>query len=67
MKTSSGSKKVAMGDGHFLNTGEGNCLQIIDLQHPVYVAAIEPDTAFWCLIEKDHLCDALGTARSSRT
>ena len=59
MGRASESKEAAADAGRFLNTGDGKCLQIIDLRHPVYVAAIEPDTAFWSLIEKSHLADAL--------
>ncbi len=61
METMLESKEAAAGSGRFLNTGDGNCLQIIDLRHPVYVAAIEPDTAFWTLIEKGHLAQALSS------
>jgi uncharacterized protein len=61
MERASESKEAAVVGGRFLNTGDGNCLQIIDLQHPVYVAAVEPDTAFWSLIEKGHLAHALGS------
>jgi uncharacterized protein len=59
MEQSSQSKKAAAGGGHFLNTGDGNRLEIIDIGHPVYVAAIEPDMAFWSLIEKSRLADTL--------
>src|SRR5208337_73806 len=61
MERTSESKEAAAGSGRFLNTGDGNCLQIIDIRHPVYVAAIEPDTAFWSLIEKSHLGYALSS------
>ncbi|MFH0926154.1 MAG: peptide-modifying radical SAM enzyme CbpB [bacterium] len=63
MKISSETKEVAASGGHFLNTGNGQSLQIIDIQHPVYMAAIQPDTAFWTLIEKDYLAQAIGEGK----
>jgi len=58
MKKRSESTEVAASGGHLLNTGDGKCLQILDLQHPTYVAAIEPDRAFWSLVEKSQLAHA---------
>ena len=54
-------EKEGAGDRPFLNTGEGRSLQIIDIGHPVYVAAIEADMAFWSLIEKGHCGHVLGS------
>lgn len=50
-------KQMASSGGHFLNSGNGFSLQIIDIQHPGYVTAIQPDIAFWCLVKKDHLAE----------
>lgn len=59
MRAPSDKKEAARGEGRFLNTGTGRSVQIIDIEHPVYAAAIQPETAFWSLIEKSHLSDAL--------
>ena len=45
--------------GRFINTGNGPLFQPIDIGHPDYMAVIEPDTAFWSLVRKDRLADAL--------
>ncbi|MCL4506867.1 MAG: peptide-modifying radical SAM enzyme CbpB [Chloroflexi bacterium] len=42
-----------------LNTGNGPTLQPIDIGHPDYVGLVDPDTAFWALVKKDKLPDAL--------
>ncbi|MBI4788832.1 MAG: peptide-modifying radical SAM enzyme CbpB [Chloroflexi bacterium] len=46
--------------GLLLNTGNGFRIQPIDIGHPDYGALIDPDTAFWALVKKDQLADALG-------
>ncbi len=47
--------------GRHVGTGNGPALQPIDIGHPDYVAVIEPDTAFWALVERNRLADlALG-------
>lgn len=43
---------------HF-NTGSGPTLQPIDIGHEDYVALLDPDSAFWSLIAKEKLGDAL--------
>jgi uncharacterized protein len=43
---------------HF-NTGDGPTFLPIDIGHPKFVGLVEPDTAFWSLIEKDKLGHAL--------
>ncbi|MEK7828092.1 MAG: peptide-modifying radical SAM enzyme CbpB [Thermodesulfobacteriota bacterium] len=45
--------------GRFVNTGNGPTFQAIDIGHPEYVAMIEPDTAFWSLIQRESLTDCL--------
>ncbi len=52
-------KSVTSSKGCFLNSGHGPLIQILDIQHPDYVAAIQPDTAFWCLVKKDDLAEAM--------
>jgi uncharacterized protein len=47
--------------GRYVGTGNGPTFQPIDIGHPDYVALIEPDTAFWALVERAKLADvALG-------
>ncbi len=41
--------------GEFFNSGAGVSLQVIDIQHPEYVAMVEPETAFWGLVKKESL------------
>lgn len=43
---------------HF-NTGCGPALQPIDIGHAQYIGLVDPDTAFWSLVQKDKLADAL--------
>lgn len=43
----------------FANTGNGPVLQPIDIQHKDYVALIDPDTAFWSLVQKEKLGDVI--------
>ncbi len=37
-------------------------LQPFDIGHPTHVAVVEPDTAFWGVVHKDKLADALAQA-----
>ena len=47
--------------GRYVGTGNGPTFQPIDIGHADYVALIEPDTAFWALVERGKLADvALG-------
>jgi uncharacterized protein len=47
------------------SSGEGSerapllSLQPFDIAHPTHVAVVEPDTAFWGLVRKDRLAEAL--------
>ncbi|MFA6411741.1 MAG: peptide-modifying radical SAM enzyme CbpB [Syntrophales bacterium] len=45
--------------GRFTNTGNGPTFQIIDIDHPEYMAVIDPDTAFWSLVRREKLADVL--------
>ena len=45
--------------GRFTNTGNGPTFQIIDIDHPEYMAVIDPDTAFWSLMRREKLADVL--------
>ena len=45
--------------GNFVNTGTGPTLQPIDIGHPEYISLIDPDTAFWLLVKRNRLAEAL--------
>jgi len=45
--------------GRFVNTGNGPTFQTIDIGHREYMAVIDPDTAFWSLVKREKLADAL--------
>ncbi|MCX5855672.1 MAG: peptide-modifying radical SAM enzyme CbpB [Deltaproteobacteria bacterium] len=45
--------------GRFTNTGNGPTFQIIDIDHPEYMAVIDPDTAFWSLVRREKLANVL--------
>ncbi|HAU38998.1 MAG TPA: peptide-modifying radical SAM enzyme CbpB [Phycisphaerales bacterium] len=45
--------------GRFVNTGNGPTFQPIAIGHQDYVAVLESDTAFWALVRRDRLADAL--------
>jgi uncharacterized protein len=48
---------------HF-NTGNGPAMLPMDIGHPEYMGLIDPDTAFWSLIQKDRLAEALTSGGS---
>lgn len=53
------NKHFTSSRGLYVNTGNGPTLQPLDIGHPDYVVLIDPDTAFWSLIKKQKLADAL--------
>ena len=52
--------------GRFINSGNGRTLQPIDIGHSDYVALIDPDTAFWSLVEKGQVGRVLSGSRLLR-
>jgi uncharacterized protein len=52
--------EAAPSRGRFLNSGNGPCIQPVDIGHPDYVALIEPESAFWVLVPSDEIAAALG-------
>ncbi len=52
----------ASSTGAHVNTGNGPTLQPIDIGHPEYIGLVEPDTAFWSLVRREKLGDALTSA-----
>jgi len=51
--------KTAPSRGRFVNSGNGPTLQSLDIGHSKYVAVVDPDTAFWSLVKRGKLADAL--------
>jgi len=45
--------------GRYVNTGTGPTFQPIDIGHAEYFGVIEPDSAFWSLVRRERLADAL--------
>ncbi len=45
--------------GRFANTGNGPTFQPLDIGHDEYVALVEPDTAFWALVQRTELAGVL--------
>ncbi len=45
--------------GQHFNTGNGGTLQPLDIGHDEYLGLVDPDTAFWALVEKSKLGEAL--------
>lgn len=58
-KINTNSNEVNTVNSQFFNTGHGHCLQLLDIQHPDYMAAIQADTAFWTLVKKENLAQTL--------
>lgn len=58
-KKASAQTAAAPSRGRYINTGNGPAFQTIDIGHPDYLAVIEPDTAFWALVERSALADEL--------
>ena len=50
--------------GHYLNTGNGPTIQLIDIGHCDYVGLVNPDTAFWSLLKKEKISEALDKSSS---
>lgn len=55
-------KNLSSSGNHF-NTGAGPHFLPIDIGHSKFIGLLEPDTAFWSLIEKDKLGHALCDGR----
>jgi uncharacterized protein len=51
--------ETAPSRGRFVNTGNGPTLQVIDIGHAEYLAVVDPDTAFWSLVQREKLAAAL--------
>lgn len=59
MTKHSSNSRMAPSRGLYLNTGNGPTLVPFDIKHKDYMALVDPDTAFWSLVEKDALADTL--------
>jgi uncharacterized protein len=58
------AKSSASSCGRHFNSGNGPTLQLIDIEHPGYVALLDPDTAFWSLLKKEKISEALDKSSS---
>lgn len=65
-KTPKGFDGAAPSRGRFVNTGNGPTIQPIEIGHATHVALVDPDTAFWSLVRRDQLGDALNDSRLLR-
>ncbi|MGA2031522.1 MAG: peptide-modifying radical SAM enzyme CbpB [Thermoguttaceae bacterium] len=50
---------AAPSPGRFVGTGNGPAFAAIDIGHPLYVAVIEPSTAFWALVRREKLAEMM--------
>jgi uncharacterized protein len=53
------SNNHTLSEGNYFNTGDGFQLQPVDIRHKHYIGLISPDTAFWSLVKKSRLSQAL--------
>lgn len=56
---SNGADHLASSRGIYFNTGNGANIQFIDIKHLDYVGLLEPDSAFWSLVKKEKIGEAL--------
>jgi uncharacterized protein len=59
-ETNAFANKASSRGIHF-NTGNGPSLLPVNIDHPDYIALLDPDAAFWSLIQKDKLGEALSS------
>jgi uncharacterized protein len=64
MQSNEGLKNSASSSGRYFNTGNGPTLQVIDIGHANYVGLVDPDTAFWSLLKKEKIGEALDESGS---
>ncbi|MBI5247908.1 MAG: peptide-modifying radical SAM enzyme CbpB [Desulfomonile tiedjei] len=64
MELNKSLENSASSGGRYFNTGNGPTIQLIDIGHPVYVAIVDPDTAFWSLLKKEKISEALDNSSS---
>jgi uncharacterized protein len=62
MEAKPGLKNYASSRGLYFNTGNGPTIQLIDIGHSDYVGLVDPDTAFWSLLKKDKISEALDSS-----
>lgn len=59
MQTETDVTSRASSRGAYLNTGNGAGMVPIDIGHPSHIGLIDPDSAFWSLVKKENLAEAL--------
>ncbi len=45
--------------GVHVNSGNGPTIQVVEIGHPEYVGLLDPDSAFWSLVKKEKVGEAL--------
>jgi uncharacterized protein len=60
--THAGSR--ASSRGAYFNTGNGAGMVPVDIGHVSHVGLVDPDSAFWSLVKKENLADALSSGGS---
>jgi len=55
--------REAPSSGRYVNTGTGPVFQPIDIGHEEYFCVVEPETAFWSLVKRERLAEALSGGR----
>ena len=53
-------RSAAPSAGAYANSGNGPSLLPLDIGHADYLALTDPATAFWALVRKERLAEALG-------
>lgn len=51
---------VIPSSGRFVNSGSGPAFQPIEIGHPDYMGLVDADTAFWALVKRSKVAEALG-------
>lgn len=64
MQQSTHVNSRASSRGTHFNTGDGAAMVPIDIGHDSHIGLVDPDSAFWSLVKKENLSDALASGGS---
>ncbi len=64
METNKAVNGSPSSSGRYFNTGNGPTVQLIDIGHDSYMALLDPDTAFWSLLKKEKIGEAIDDSSS---
>jgi uncharacterized protein len=59
MEMNKAVNNLASSSGRYFNTGNGPTIQLVNIRHRDYVGLLDPDTAFWSLLKKEKIGEAL--------